>query len=334
MEIYAVAVLIIIVLLLLTGIIYQRISLDRETRHDPPPGRLVDVGGYKLHLNCVGQGSPTVIMDYGLGGLSPLWGLIEPQVAQWTQVCTYDRAGYGWSDPSQFPRTSEQMVEELHRLLTQAEINPPYILVGHSLGGLNMRLFASLYPEQVAGLVLVDAVPANVYSRLSPVFAKNMGQIRSLFGRLVWVSRLGLLRLSVQWLGSAAMPDFVRKLPPLLQNRVISQFVPRTFQTAIAESQLLEQSAETVNQIQFPRDLPLVVLSQGINMFSDSTDKKAGLIWQELQAEMAQLSTQGCLRIAKTSGHNIHIDQPELVVEAIKEVLTKSDIQFRCVTLR
>ena len=120
---------------LLTGIFYQAVSEALDRRRHPPQGELVDIGGFRLHLNCIGQGTPTVVMDAGGAAPSIAWGLVPSEIAKFTRVCTYDRAGLGWSDPNpRVSRTSQQSVDELHLLLKQAEISPPYILVGHSLG--------------------------------------------------------------------------------------------------------------------------------------------------------------------------------------------------------
>src|SRR5438309_5962518 len=141
--------------LLLLGLSYQAIASAVDTSHYPAPGKLVDIGGYRLHINCTGTGSPTVILDAGLGGTSLDWSKVQPAVAGFTRVCSYDRAGYGWSDTGPGPRTSQQIVKELHLLLVHAQISGPYLLVGHSLGGLNMRLYAYRYPGEVAGMDLL-----------------------------------------------------------------------------------------------------------------------------------------------------------------------------------
>src|SRR6185437_3838481 len=127
---------------LLYGLSFQAIASAVDAAHYPAPGKLVDIGGYKLHINCTGTGSPTVILDAGLGGTSLDWSKVQPAVAHFTRVCSYDRAGYGWSESGPGLRTSQQIVKELHLLLAHAQINGPYVLVGHSAGGLNMRLYA------------------------------------------------------------------------------------------------------------------------------------------------------------------------------------------------
>ncbi|TRU83111.1 MAG: alpha/beta hydrolase [Microcystis novacekii Mn_MB_F_20050700_S1] len=308
------------------GIIYQAIGTKRDKTKHLPPGKLVEVKGRQFHLHCTGEGSITVVMDYGIGGLSLIWSLVQPEVAKFARVCSYDRAGYGWSESSQSPRTSQQMVEELSALLDEAGIEGPYILVGHSLGGLNARLFASQYPEKVVGMVLVDAVPAEVYSRLSPAWQEGMNGLRKKFTSLIWVARLGLLRLSLQLKGAAAAPDFIEKLPLEVQPKILSQFLPKTFATAIAENQLMQSSAEQVCQVELVKDLPLAVLSHGVNMFVDLSvrePEQAELIWQELQKSTANLSSDSTFEIVKSSGHNIHINQPQVVVKAIHQIVEK-----------
>ncbi|TMD96717.1 MAG: alpha/beta hydrolase, partial [Chloroflexi bacterium] len=148
----------------LTGVLYQTIASAVDASSYPAPGRLIDVGGYRLHLYCTGTGrpgSPTVILDEGQARTSLGWSKVQPGVASFTRVCSYDRAGYGWSDTGPLPRTAGRMVTELHTLLARAGVAGPYVLVGHSYGGLIMQLYTYTYPQQVAGLVLVDSVHAD-----------------------------------------------------------------------------------------------------------------------------------------------------------------------------
>jgi alpha/beta hydrolase fold len=147
----------ILLVVLLAGASYQFFSNRRDLRLHPPPGQMINIGGYRLHLDCTGQGLPTVVFDSGLSDDSITWYKVQPEIAKVTRSCSYDRAGLGWSDPSPLPRTSRVVAEELHRLLKTAKIEGPFILVGHSLGGLNIRMFAALYPGDTAGVVLVDS---------------------------------------------------------------------------------------------------------------------------------------------------------------------------------
>src|SRR5215212_4988242 len=137
-----------LVVLGLIGASYEAIAAAGDARRYPAPGQLVDVGGYRLHIQCVGAGSPTVVLDAGLSGSSLDWSLVQPELGRSTRVCAYDRAGMGWSDPGPQPRTPRQIADELHTLLTNAGIVEPYVLVGHSLAGKNVRLFALAHPDE------------------------------------------------------------------------------------------------------------------------------------------------------------------------------------------
>src|ERR671910_1269326 len=143
--------------LAVAGAIYQAIATERAERAYPPPGEMVDVGGYSLHINCVGQGSPTVVLDAGSGAMSAHWVRVQREVSGTTRVCFYDRAGMGWSEMGPDPRDAKQITGELHTLLSKAGIEGPYVLVGHSFGGMYMQTYAARYPEEVAGVALVDS---------------------------------------------------------------------------------------------------------------------------------------------------------------------------------
>jgi hypothetical protein len=145
--------------LMLLGAFYESVAEARDVRAYPPPGQMVDVGGYRLHINCVGTGSPTVVIEAGQGDWSASWSnAVQPEAARITRVCTYDRAGYGWSEPGPLPRTAEHIAHELHTLLHTAGVPGPYVLAGHSLGGLPVRVFAHDYAAEVSGVVLIDSM--------------------------------------------------------------------------------------------------------------------------------------------------------------------------------
>ncbi len=296
--------------LALIGVTFEALSAQGDAKAYPPPGRLVDVGGYRLHIQCLGTGSPTVVLDAGLGGMSHDWNLVQAEIAQTTQVCAYDRAGMGWSDVGPLPRTPDQIARELHTLLTKAGIAGPYVLVGHSLGGKNVRLFARQHPEQVAGMVLVDARSEVADSHTSPAeaqaFQRAMRDQSILYGVL---RRLGLVRLfGANVAGMPTMPKATRMEMALFATG------QRGRETTLAEA--LERATDDAQLQTAPslRDRPLIVLASGQNMEMLPS-------WPEAQRQQAALSTEGHLIIAEGSGHSIHWEQPALVIDAVRQVV-------------
>ena len=305
-----------IAVLALAGASYEAIAAAGDARRYPALGQLVDVGGYRLHIQCVGTGSPTVVLDAGLSGSSLDWSLVQPELGRTTRVCAYDRAGMGWSDPSPHPRTPRQIANELHTLLTNAGIAGPYVLVGHSLGGKNVRLFAIAHPDQVAGMVLVDArgeyVDANTSPAETQAFQQNIAVQASQY-RLA--RSVGLIRLigASLW-GGPAMPRAMRTEGVLLTTS------RRGVDAQTAEG--LERAADDALLQAAPAlgDRPLIVLAAGQNM-------TATPYWAEAQRQQAALSTHGRLIVAEGSGHAIHWEQPALVVDAVRQVL--ADVRSR-----
>lgn len=291
----------------------------------PPAGGLVDVGGYRLHLACEGEGGPTVVMEAAIGETGLLWSLVQPGVAKMTRACVYDRAGLGWSDPSPKPRTPTVMAEELHALLAAAEVPGPYVLVGHSFGGLLVRLYAARYPREVAGLVLVDSAHEDQYRRapseiqeLVPQFEE---QARQQFEGLKALIASGSL--------DAAMLPVPPGLPEAAAEifRALVAASPKHVETLIAEQQAVqtihaELAAAKITNL---GDLPLVVLSHGQPMampgLTEQVNQAYEQLWQQLQAELARLSSQGRLVVAEGSGHYIQLERPQLVIDAISDVV-------------
>ncbi|MEM9655671.1 MAG: alpha/beta hydrolase, partial [Actinomycetota bacterium] len=162
-----VGVVAVVALVALAGMTYQAAASSIDDRNHPAPGVLVDVGGHRLHLWCTGSGTPTVVLESGLGGFSHDWSHLQPDIAVQTRVCSYDRAGYGWSEDADSPLRSAEVATGLQRLLSNAGEEGPFVLVGHSLGGLHVRSFARQYPDEVAAIVLVDSSHENQASRLT-----------------------------------------------------------------------------------------------------------------------------------------------------------------------
>jgi pimeloyl-ACP methyl ester carboxylesterase len=301
----------------------------------PPSGQLVDVGGYDLHIHCEGEGSPAVILEAGAGAFSPHWVYVQEETAQFTRVCAYDRAGLGWSEVSPHPRTAGVVVEELHTLLTEAGVAGPYVLVGHSLGGLYVRHYAHEFPEEVAGLVLVDAAHTEQQRRAPAAYREWDEAFQAQTAQQFALGRL-LSAGGVMALDPTTVPSDPH-LPPEKNEtfRAIVAANPDYFSSVGAVYGNLEQLfAEARAAGGSLDDLPLVVIARGEALEADPaiglTPELAAQyepVWRQLQAELAELSTCGELVIAEESGHNIQLEQPEVVVGAIREVVktTKDD---------
>ncbi len=306
--------------LALAGVLYQAMGTARDARRFPPPGRLVDVSGHRLHIHCMGQGEPTVVFDSGLPGSSLSWCYVQPEVAKFARTCSYDRAGLGWSESSPNPRTSQQITEELRALLSNAGIRPPYVLVGHSFGGLTVRLYASEYPEEVAGMVLVDPLHPEEWESMARNESRQIEAGLRLARRVSFVARFGLMRLYFSLIGKGVVKPRVRsawissieKMPrELLPALRASWSRPLPYQTIVSQVRFLSQSAAQVAVAGSHGDIPLVVLSAS----NPSQDR------QMAQNAAAGLSANGKHLVASGSGHWINIDQPALVIEAIREVV-------------
>ncbi len=315
--------------LLLTGIFYQAVSEALDRRRYPQQGELVDIGGFRLHLNCIGEGTPAVVMDAGGSAPAIAWGLVQSEIAKFTRVCTYDRAGLGWSDPNpRNPRTSQQSVDELHLLLTKAGINPPYILVGHSLGGVNMQLYASQYPEDVVGLVLVDSSHKN---QLTPEMERRV-KIQSWLYQIFRVaSQFGVLRFIGEMNLLPILKDVKQKIQhyPLAVQTLFDIYKsfcyrPHHWATASSEFANIKKSVEELQSVTSLGSLPLIVLSHGSKdpKISDERFQK----WASLQLDLTNLSSNSQRIVAEKSGHFIPLDQPELVVSAVQQVIERGNV--------
>ena len=321
--------LVILILALGTGIA-GAIAKANLAKQYPAPGQLVDVGGYKMHINCTGQGSPTVILEAGAMEFSVNWAKVQPEVARFTRVCSYDRAGYGWSESSPHPRTANAQVEELHKLLVNANVHGPYVLVGHSLGGLLVRVYAHNYPAEVVGMVLVDTTTEDQYIRLAAAVPKfmevnkrNTEQGIGQFRIFAFMTSTGLIALAPQSVPDPGLPD-----DALAQYRA-ALATSKFFETGIAEISGLEDSFTQARALRITsfEDTPLVVLSAGRwepdpTNYSDAENQQLREVLRALQSELVALSSDSKQIIAEQSGHHIEYDQPDLVIDAIREMVT------------
>ena len=290
-------VIVFVIVLASLGRIYEVIAQQRIAASCPMTGMRVDVGGFQLFLNCTGQGSPTVILESGATDSSRQWEKVQPEVAFSTRVCSYDRAGFGWSDPSSMPRNARQMATELHTALVKAEIRPPYVLVGHSFGGLITQIFASLYPDEVAGVVLDDSVHPSEISEFPDHFPRSPTLARML--RLT--APLGIPRFFGWCNATAACPDCVK-----YTNAVMAEY------DEYPESHVLAAALPNLG------DKPLAVLAHdpavGLGGQRDDAFESAWTGWQQ---DLARQSTNSSLTVATGIGHEIQRDQPQLVINAI-----------------
>lgn len=292
------------------GAIYEAIAARGDARAYPAPGRLVDVGGFRLHIHCAGSGSPTVVLDAGLGGSSLDWSLVQPELATTTRVCAYDRAGMGWSDASPGPRTPANAADELHRLLVKADIAGPYVLVAHSLSGKSARLFAHRHREEVAGLVLVDTRSEHMDALTTK--AENDAFIEAVEAQglqYALARRFGVVRLfGAELAGASSVPDETRTLLALLSTR------PNAIAATRGEAQARAASDADLRDAPALGALPLVVLV---------SDQSIAAIphWADAQRRQAALSDDGRMVVAVGSSHAVPWDRPGLIVESVRAVV-------------
>jgi pimeloyl-ACP methyl ester carboxylesterase len=308
------SLVILVIVFAATGFVYENISEARDRRFHPMPGQRVDVGGYKMHIHCTGQGAPTVILDSGLGDSYISWHKVQPEIAKFTRICSYDRAGLAYSDSSPQPRTSKVMAEELHALLHNAGISPPYVLAGHSMGGYNIRLFASLYRSDVAGMVLVDSS--------HPEQQKRFPQALSDLDK-TWVREQEFLTFS--------MPFGIPRLLGFCGNDAEIRAADCNFHSAregVAELKAISESAAQTAATGSLGDLPLAVLSHDPDQpqpdLPEDLVTPTNDVWEQMQEELAHVSNRSARTIAKHSGHYIQLDRPDLVIEAVRGVVDQA----------
>lgn len=300
------------------GYLYETIAWSRDDQRHPAPGQTVDIGGYSLNVYCTGAGGPTVVLESGLGDGLEEWGRVQTGISEFARVCSYDRAGYGRSDAGPYPRTSDVIAEELHRLLQNAGEPPPYVLVGHSFGGYNVRVFHGRYPTEVTAMVLVDSTQEDQY-RLLPS---------------AWIT-LGAA-MTARYLDQArwapiTIPLGVMRLRLWLQGIHVSSRVlqAKYLQARASELETIQVSAEQARSAGTLGAKPLLVLTAGKNMDSalsgglspqdlDSFER----VWiDDLQMRLTALSQRGRRIILPNSGHDVPNEDPDAIVHAVRETI-------------
>jgi pimeloyl-ACP methyl ester carboxylesterase len=295
-----------------------------------PAGRLIDIGGgQRIHVNCTGRGSPTVVFENGAGDFSLAWSLVQPRLAETTRACSYDRGGYAWSDPGARPRTYDQISLELHTALERAGERGPFVLVGQSYGGLVVRGFAHRYPSEVAGMVLVDAVHEDQRVNMG---GGKLQRIRDFAkGRSAPPPRIAVDSSLMALRRSGGTPTLKPEPldPPLDRLSAADQ---NAWQAAMTDSvyraswaaemdwspeELARMHAERVSNRATLGGLPLVVISRTV----DRTDSLS-VERDKQQADLAALSKGGRHVVAPKSGHNVQLEDPDLVVSEIRRVFS------------
>ena len=280
------------------------LALERN----PPPGELVLVSGRQMHLLCHGQGAPAVILESGLPGTSLGWAAVIEDIASFTRVCAYDRAGFAWSEAGPEPRTAGNLARELRDLLSTAGVDPPFVLSGHSFGGVVVQVFASQFQDEVAGLVLVDAPHPDITAHSPPGHYDRMKNL-ALMPR--FLGPLGVARLTMPM--PTASPDSRPSSVQATEKQLLA--TTRSFRTMASE---LEVLGESMNQVaETPPRLgqkPLIVLTKGRR-------RKGMEHVDDTQEGHTELSENSDWRVISGAGHFIHHEDPAVVVDAIRSVV-------------
>ncbi|MBE0338509.1 alpha/beta hydrolase [Paenibacillus sp. 23TSA30-6] len=310
-----------LLLVVISGFVYEWIASKQDKLQYPPLGEMVDAGGYRLHIHKLGSGSPTILLESGSGESSLSWRDIPEKLSSFATVVSYDRAGYAWSEEAATPRTGENIVRELHVALKNADIQAPYILVGHSLGGMYSRLYAQTYKDEVAGLVLVDARPENDARRTNEIYDKERPKVNPSPLISILLEKSGAFRL---------FPNFMLTGRVEYQDRksFVNIVASSKYFRSVAEEGDLASTTEDAIRGQHLGNLPVRVIARGIQQdltqfgISKRGNDQIEQSWQIGQREMLNISTNSKFIVAKKSEHMIIHDQPELVIQVIRELIT------------
>ncbi|HSU32334.1 MAG TPA: alpha/beta hydrolase [Bryobacteraceae bacterium] len=312
---------------------YQALATAYDNRRYPAPGRLIDIGGYRLHLREAGTGSPAVVLESGLAASSLSWSFVQPEVAKFTTALSYDRAGFAWSAPSSTPCTAHSMAADLKTLLERAGHAGPFILVGHSFGGLLVRAYAALYPEDVAALVFVDPVSLEHWAGCSPRDRQRLATGTKLSRRGAALATLGVVRfaLALASAGRRTLPKLIgrtaagpgaafmerllgeiRKLPlealPVIRSHWSR---PESFRAMASTLASLPENAQAVLQMPIPPHIPFIILSAASATEEELKERDS---WVEGCPWGKHIRLNRC-------GHWLQLEQPGAIVDAIREIM-------------
>ena len=301
------------------GIAYQKIGTAIDAKRYPPIGQMISMGGYNIHLYTTGTG-PNVILDAGLGCNALSWSLVQPEIARFARVTSFDRPGNGWSDESPKERTSQNIAMELHEALHKAKIFGPYVFVGHSFGGIDAQMFAQLYPDEVAGLILVESSHADQCKEVS------MPEINPTLTMLA--SHLGISRLLTH---SAAYKESVVVFPEPIQKALLAQLCTIKFtRTVLQEFSHFKTSCDQLKALgDSLGDKPITVITAGKTIDAKGSGMTQEQIdtshraFQRFQKDLVTKSSQGKQVFATESDHMIPYNQPQIIVDAAREMIAK-----------
>jgi pimeloyl-ACP methyl ester carboxylesterase len=309
-------IVILLLALILYGLIRESVARSKYRAEYPPPGRMVSLGTHDIHLYCVGSGGPTVVFESDLDQLGSLsWWLVQSEVGEFTRACSYDRAGIMWSEPGPRPRDGEAIASELGALLDAAGEDGPYVMVGHALGGAYVRIFAGHNPDSVCGMVLVDSAHPDQMARFAPMGIEReipASQIRPL---ILLLSHLGMP-------GRFQGPQY--SMPQEVYDPE-QALVPESSVAWFDEDVEGPNTLAQAGQWESLGDIPLIVLSSAgpVSSYIQSAGWDPQELWLELQQELTLLSENSEIRMLQESGHYIQFDEPEVVVEAVHDVVQR-----------
>lgn len=306
-----------IALLLASGAAYESVAGRRVKQQHPAPGQILDMSGRQLHVHCLGAGPLTILVEAGSGSWSLDWRPAQVLLSERYRTCTYDRPGYGWSDPAHESPSFERIGSDLDRVVASIDDGTPLVLMGHSLGSLYARAYARTHPGRVAGLVLVDGRHEDARVDLPAGIIEREAAARRTNTAARFLARLGIVRL----VGPALLPA-----PDLAASQVDTFWGqaarPHFFATVQSEVDALGEFEASLHGVH--HDVPVVVVRHGITtMFGDHPDAEAAeRVWQLHQEDLSTRTDQGVLHVAERAGHNIHLEQPQALLDAMTHLET------------
>jgi pimeloyl-ACP methyl ester carboxylesterase len=307
--------------------LYQRFGQARDARRYPPPGRLLPVGGHRLHLVDHGGIGPVVVIETGSGALALGWEQMARDLLPFCRVITYDRSGYGWSDADGWRRDGERVARDLAALLAAADIAGPFILVGHSLGGLFVRSFQQLYPEAVAGIVFVDSSHEEMITRVIQTSGWRVVVAQAVASVLMTVAPRGIARAAADagLLDRVAQGAVGGNSPEEVRQRM-SLYLRSAFrQGMLAETLGMPATMRSLRETRQPLTIPIAVVTAAAPSPGDTTMlARMRPLWLDLQADLVTLSSDATHVVARRGGHFVHHDDPEVVADAIRGVIERT----------